>query len=157
MKMELRLFKETLYKFLNEVSTPTISKDTINRFIEGDRKFATAPNNYYVLNEYLLVKDRTKELNEKLWLTFKFFTTEHAYTVSCVLKKNGGTYMGCIGGTRKSRAGEDWWRGNDLPDGKFSLKTWQYIKNAIIRYEMDRLSNYIANGHHANPVKQEDK
>ena len=48
---------------------------------------------------------------------------------------NGG-YLGCIVQTRKPRAGENWTRGNDLPDGKYSEETWRDIVNAIVAYEL---------------------
>ena len=51
-------------------------------------------------------------------------------------------YLGCQVNCRKSRAGEDWVRGNDLPDGKFNKATWDSIVKAIIRYEIVELSKY---------------
>ena len=59
------------------------------------------------------------------------FTDTHIYHISA---KKG--YLGCTSSTRKHRAGEDWTRGGDLPDGKFNRKTWEAIKNAILRYEI---------------------
>ncbi|GAG82803.1 unnamed protein product, partial [marine sediment metagenome] len=38
-------------------------------------------------------------------------------------KKEGRTYLGCTVSCRKPRAGEEWTRGNDLPDGNFSQET----------------------------------
>ncbi len=43
---------------------------------------------------------------------------------------------------RKQRAGEDWSRGNDLPDGSFNKKTWDRIVYAVFNYEMVKLSKY---------------
>jgi hypothetical protein len=40
------------------------------------------------------------------------------------------------------RAGEDWVRGNDLPDGPFSKETWDRIIYAIVRYELVKLTPY---------------
>ena len=51
------------------------------------------------------------------------------------IEKNRG-YLGCVGQTRKARAGEDWLRGNDLADGSYSKETWQKIKNDILAYEL---------------------
>ena len=53
-----------------------------------------------------------------------------------VAASNSPSYLGCTVTTRKPRAGEDWNRGNDLPDGAYCYKTWQKIKNAIIAYEL---------------------
>lgn len=39
----------------------------------------------------------------------------------------------------KSKVGEWWTRGNDLPDGKFNELTWNRIVNAIIGYEIKNL------------------
>ena len=41
---------------------------------------------------------------------------------------------------RKPRAGEDWTRGNDLPDGPYSYETWIKIKNAIIKKELVKIA-----------------
>lgn len=64
-------------------------------------------------------------------LRIRVFTKENKYTFG--VKEN---YLGCTVSTRKPRAGEDWERGSDLPDGKFSRETWEKIKHAIIRYEL---------------------
>lgn len=68
------------------------------------------------------------------------YTKEHRYSVSVKPKKEKGDgYLGCMVTTRKPRAGEDWNRGNDLPDGKYCYETWQKIKNAIIAYELVKI------------------
>jgi len=65
----------------------------------------------------------------------RIYTNYHVFSI--IVKK---TYLGCQASTRKPRAGEDWTRGNDLPDGKFTRETWEKIKNAIIKYELVKLS-----------------
>jgi hypothetical protein len=45
-------------------------------------------------------------------------------------------YLGCVAQSRKYRPGEDWFRGNDLPDGPLTEKTWNVIMKAIVRYEL---------------------
>lgn len=45
-------------------------------------------------------------------------------------------YLGCISQSRKWRAGEDWHRGSDLPDGDLSEKTWYAILGRIVSYEL---------------------
>lgn len=48
-------------------------------------------------------------------------------------------YLGCVVSTRKSRVGEDWNRGSDLPDGKYSKKTFDSIVKRIVAYELKNL------------------
>lgn len=64
-----------------------------------------------------------------------FYTKNNKY--SLIAKE---TYLGCGVSSRKPRAGEDWTRGNDLPDGTFSQETWDRIKNAIISYELVKIA-----------------
>lgn len=75
-----------------------------------------------------------------------FFTKVHSYHIGAVkpgerdAKRFEGRedkgYLGCIAQCRKPRAGEEWTRGNDLPDGSYSEETWHRIVNAIIGYEL---------------------
>ena len=41
------------------------------------------------------------------------------------------------------RAGEDWTRGNDLPDGKLTKETWSSILRGIICYELEDVSKTV--------------
>jgi hypothetical protein len=147
-------FRETLLEFLSDVTN--IPEKVKSTFINWDKAWVPnkAPDGFMVLTDFLLVKDRSKELNEKYWLTTHFYTETHRYHISACLHKDDSTYLGAIASTRKPRAGEDWTRGNDLPDGDFSQETWNKIKNAIIRYELERLSDYIAKGHWNEPEAQ---
>jgi hypothetical protein len=61
-------------------------------------------------------------------------TDNHRYSISAT-----PWYLGCIASTTFYRPGEDWTRGNDLPDGPFSYQTWLHIKDAILRYELVKL------------------
>lgn len=47
-----------------------------------------------------------------------------------------GGYLGLIYNTRTPRAGEDWNRGWDLPDWKYTEETMEKIKDSIISREM---------------------
>ena len=67
---------------------------------------------------------------------YYFFTDNYRYCIVAVDRSDDEGYLGCTVSCRKPRAGEDWTRGSDLPDGKFTQKTWVAIKNAIIRNEM---------------------
>jgi len=67
----------------------------------------------------------------------KVFTHTYWYQISA--QKD---YLGCAAGVRMARAGEDWNRGNDLPDGKFCRETWERIKDHIIRFELVKVAKY---------------
>lgn len=72
---------------------------------------------------------------------FCFYTENHQYFITAIDRVGEG-YLGCQVSARKARAGEDWLRGNDLPDGPFTRATWDKIINAIVCYELVRLSDY---------------
>lgn len=70
----------------------------------------------------------------------KFFTKNHEYRISAkrpeVNVHMDKGYLGCVVQVRKPRAGENWQRGNDLPDGKYCEETWLKIMRGIIAYEL---------------------
>jgi len=75
------------------------------------------------------------------------FTNDHRYHIVAIDRVKGRSYLGCQVSTRKSLAGEDWFRGNDLPDGPFNRRTWLKILNSIVKYELVPLAwpvNYMA-------------
>ena len=72
-------------------------------------------------------------------LDFCVFTHDHRYYIGT----RDGQYLGCTVTCRKPRAGEDWGRGNDLPDGKFCRETWDRIKNSIIAYELVKIAKPV--------------
>ena len=69
------------------------------------------------------------------------YTDTHEYSINGYqgTEKNPKGYLGCTSNTRKSRVGEDWHRGNDLPDGSYSKKTFDKIINGIVAYELKNL------------------
>lgn len=71
----------------------------------------------------------------------KFYTDSHSYHISIRVPKSldDNGYAGCTSSTRKSRVGEDWDRGSDLPDGNYSQETFNKIDKGIIRYELKTL------------------
>ena len=71
-----------------------------------------------------------------------FYTQEHRYTITAVDRPKDSGYLGCQVSCRKPRAGEDWTRGNDLPDGPFTKETWNTIVYSIVNYELVKLSIY---------------
>lgn len=74
--------------------------------------------------------------------SFSFYTENHRYFIAAIDKKSDEGYLGCSVSARKPRAGEDWLRGNDLPDGPFNRPTWDKILNAIVSYELVKLSKF---------------
>lgn len=82
-----------------------------------------------------------KPNNDHFDFTILFFTFEHNYRIAVCLPKGKDEkgYLGCTASTRKNRVGEWWNRGNDLPDGEFSYKTWKKIVNGIVSYEIKNL------------------
>lgn len=92
---------------------------------------------YRKLEDWLFVSDY-KNTDKEISIGLQFYTKDHCYFLRAVLPRKGYAdgYLGCISQTRKSRAGEDWQRGNDLSDGSYSKETWQWIKNDILSYEL---------------------
>ena len=81
--------------------------------------------------------DKKEENNFSVWL----YTNDHCYAIygHPPTKKNSKGYLGAGGNTRKPRVGEFWNRGNDLPDGDYSKKTFDKIVYGIVRYELKNL------------------
>lgn len=74
---------------------------------------------------------------------FSLYTAINEYRISYRLPREGdgaGGYLGCVAVSRTPRAGEDWFRGNDLHDGEFSAETWQGILADVVSYEMVRVA-----------------
>lgn len=73
--------------------------------------------------------------------TCVFYTNDHKYSIYGYepTEKNPKGYLGCGATTRKPRVGEDWNRGNDLPDGSYSKETFDYIIRGILAYELKNL------------------
>lgn len=74
-------------------------------------------------------------------LKVRIFT--HDYRYSIVAKAAGSgfkSYLGCQATRRKPLAGETQYRGADLPDGLFTRVTWERIKDAILRFELVKIT-----------------
>jgi hypothetical protein len=86
-----------------------------------------------------------------------FYTEEHQYFINAIDKTKDDGYLGCQVNCRKVRAGEDWVRGNDLPDGKFNKTTWDRILRAILNYELVKLSDFkkpeLGDNEHGNDIR----
>jgi len=75
--------------------------------------------------------------------TVRIFTASNDYQIT-----SSPTYLGCQVSSRMTRPGETWTRGNDLPDGSFSVETWYNILAAIVGYELKAIEpehNYEEN------------
>lgn len=70
----------------------------------------------------------------------RFYTDHYRYRIVAIEREDDEGYLGCTTSVRKPRAGEDWTRGNDLPDGPFTKETLEQIKNKIIAYEIVQLA-----------------
>ncbi len=73
---------------------------------------------------------------------FTLCTGQHSYLLyghELTPEKTSG-HLGCLMVCRLVRAGENWQRGSDLPDGPFNPRTWESIKDAIIRSEAVKLA-----------------
>lgn len=90
---------------------------------------------------FIIFKYEHDECDERYGCVF--YTDSHKYHISIRLPKDTDTfkggYAGCTASTRKSRVGEDWNRGSDLPDGKYTQETFDKISRGIIGYEMKTL------------------
>ncbi len=68
-------------------------------------------------------------------LRLKLYMARNYYTIVAKPSSSGDIYLGCVASTRAPRPGEDWTRGNDLPDGIFSKALAHKILSAIVFYE----------------------
>ena len=105
-------------------------------------------------NEECYVKNREGESSRE---RFYIYTRDHVYAITVRWEKGKKGYMGCVVSCRKPRAGEDWTRGNDLPDGAYCYETWIKIKNAIIKHELVKVAKKVRNVPECCEVVGEDK
>lgn len=76
------------------------------------------------------------DTSKKGYIRTTLYSDRYAYHIVANIDSK---YLGCIMTCRKSRTGEDWFRGNDLPDGIFCEKTWNNILRGIVRNELVQL------------------
>jgi len=113
---------------------PKYSLEVLNEFPDL-HKWLEELSRYKKVEDFVYIADYKKE--EKS-ISVQIFTKEHYYTIVAKLpsdKKPEG-YFGTYGSCRKPRAGENWWRGNDLPDGEYKRETWERFLNSFIAYEL---------------------
>ena len=68
--------------------------------------------------------------NSESRFIIKLYTDRNVYAIGV-----SNTYLGCTASNRTPRPGEEWTRGNDLPDGNFLEETFIRILGAILFYE----------------------
>ena len=105
---------------------------TVRALFERDIRFANWERDVEIVS---LGFGSADALTEKI----RIYTNANCYSITSKRYGNGRTYLGCIASSRKSRAGEDWQRGNDLPDGPLSERTWEAILGAIVGYELQKI------------------
>ena len=88
--------------------------------------------------EEIAINTLETETHRELFL----YTDEYRYYINAIERKDNKNYIGCNVVARKTRAGEDWTRGNDLPDGPFNKNTWNRIIYAIVNYELVKLTPF---------------
>jgi len=74
----------------------------------------------------------------------KLWTFTNCYSIDASWKDGAGCYLGCTAASRKPRAGENWTRGNDLPDGPFCQETFDQIVRAIVKYEAVEVAGTVS-------------
>ena len=118
-----------------------MSKATFNdlsdwlRELTGDRNGGTE-SFFDAGNQFVAITKFETEGYDAGRVYFKLATGRNTYTISARLSASDDGYLGCIATSRKARAGENWLRGSDLPDGPLARETWDRILAAILRYEI---------------------
>jgi len=96
---------------------------------------------YGNVDSQVLIFHKNQQNDNKNRFSCRLYTDNNIYSISGYAptenKPNG--YLGCIASRRKPRVGEDWTRGNDLPDGSYSKKTFDAIVRRIVAYELKSL------------------
>jgi len=81
---------------------------------------------------------------EGLKVVAKIWTFTNEYTIKCCVdgvNSLSKAYLGATCSSRKSRAGETWTRGCDLPDGKMNESTWNSIVLGILSQETQEVKS----------------
>lgn len=118
-------FKQFMRRFARETF-----RDNLNKLYKKEDvlEWAKTDLSHSPLNTILI-----KEYNDTT-LKFYIYTNNNRYCI--VACDDDKTYLGCTSISRMSRPGEDWQRGNDLPDGRINKETWYNILKGILRYEL---------------------
>jgi len=101
------------------------------KWVESDLRYSSKFSEYaHVIGE----ECGSKELKG---IVFLLYTETYQYQIRADESRN---YLGCTYVARKSKPGEDWCRGGDLADGKFTKATWERIRKNILGREFLRLA-----------------
>ena len=123
-----------------------------DKVIELEGKELTEMEMFDKWLEQLVFPGKTKDFIEEVKCSLDntqlerrvcLYTNDYEYYIRGVQRAGGKSYLGCNVIARKARAGEDWQRGNDLPDGPFNKETWNKIVYAIVNYELVKLTPYL--------------
>ncbi|MHA1623147.1 MAG: hypothetical protein ACTSVO_13525 [Candidatus Heimdallarchaeaceae archaeon] len=115
--------KKSKHKLLDEWVAKLIFPGAVKDFIQVKSEFAVGGDG-----------EHYKEIS--------FYTEENKYSIIAIEREKDDGYLGCGVTCRKVRPGEEWHRGNDLPDGPFTEETWNTIIYAIVNYELVKLSKF---------------
>lgn len=90
-------------------------------------------------------------------IKIRIFTDKNCYSISAheewqAIDGLRPSYLGCIAISRRWRAGEDWHRGSDLADGRFTEETWRAILADILAYELVEISKDVREGRNRGAV-----
>jgi hypothetical protein len=113
---------------------PKYSLEILKEFPEL-HKWLEELSRYRKLEDYIYISDYKKEEGK---IRLKIFTKEYYYTIVAIRPNNKKPegYLGTYANCRKPRAGEEWTRGNDLPDGEYKRETWDRFVASLVSYEL---------------------
>jgi hypothetical protein len=114
--------KKSKQKLLDEWIAKLIFPGKVKDFIQEKKAYNSPQHGYY--REFCL------------------YTEDNKYSITAIDREGDDGYLGCVVSCRKARAGEEYNRGNDLPDGPFKEETWNTIIYAIVNYELVKLSDF---------------
>lgn len=122
----MALNRKGIYKMENTESLDSIQSEYPDLY-----DWVKSITRYGDFEKFVRVTHQDEGVRVCLW------TEENTYHICARLPAEGSDgYLGCIASARKPLAGEDWTRGNDLPDGPYSMETWHDIVNGMLAYEL---------------------
>ena len=107
---------------------------------DGLRKIAGSFSNW--LKDLVMDPDKyTLMFKTETGFRCNIYSNDHVYSFYGYVPgiKNIRGYLGAGATLRKSKVGEDWHRGNDLPDGEYSKETFDKIVSRIVKFGLEPL------------------
>jgi hypothetical protein len=83
---------------------------------------------------------KAKMINKETWRLY-LYTDKYYYSITCSKKDDMPKYLWGWFGCRTPKAWEDWSRGWDLADGKYSKEVFDKIVSDILSLEIIELFN----------------